>query len=385
MAVASQGCGPCPYRRRHPEQTALYQVVQQHLETYLAIAGEDDWDAQRVPAYVERQFRRYLECGILAHGFARARCPDCGHDFLVAFSCKGCGLCPSCNARRMAETAAHLVDHVIPPLPVRQWVLSVPKRLRWYLEREPQAVTAVLHILLRVIEAQLRRSSGASSHARFGAVNFIHRFGASLNRHVHYHCCVINGVFETIEDAGEFPQSVRFLPAAELTPEAVAVIAEQVRVRVLRWFARSGLIEADDVREMLAWENSGFSLDAAVRVAAHDRAGPHSEQGAPAALLCPPAVRARAPGAARCRARRLSVAQTPAQSCHGAGAYCAGLYRSSRGADPATGHEKGTAEEKRGQRLILRSAGWPLYGPQPSRTSRCSGTAPMAGWSPRRS
>jgi hypothetical protein len=273
MAVASQGCGPCPYRRRHPEQTALYQVVQQHLETYLAIAAEDDWDAQRVPAYVERQFRRYLECGILAHGFARARCPDCGHDFLVAFSCKGCGLCPSCNARRMAETAAHLVDHVIPPLPVRQWVLSVPKRLRWYLEREPQAVTAVLHILLRVIEAQLRRSSGASSHARFGAVNFIHRFGASLNRHVHYHCCVINGVFETIEDAGEFPQSVRFLPAAELTPEAVAVIAEQVRVRVLRWFARSGLIEPDDVREMLAWENSGFSLDAAVRVGAHDRAG----------------------------------------------------------------------------------------------------------------
>jgi hypothetical protein len=46
-----------------------------------------------------------------------------------------------------------------------------------------------------------------------------------------------------------------------------------VRVRVLRWFARSGLIEPEDVREMLAWENSGFSLDAAVRVGAHDRAG----------------------------------------------------------------------------------------------------------------
>ena len=66
---------------------------------------------------------------------------------------------------------------------------------------------------------------------------------------------------------------MRFRPAAELTPEALAAIAEQVRVRVLRWFARSGLIEPDDVREMLAWENSGFSLDAAVRVGAHDRAG----------------------------------------------------------------------------------------------------------------
>ena len=273
MAVASQGCRPVPYGRRRPEQTALYQIVQQHLETYLALAREDDWNVQRVPAYVEREFRRYLECGILAYGFARARCPDCGHDFLVAFSCKGRGLCPSCNARRMAETAAHLVDHVFPPLPVRQWVLSVPKRLRWYLEREPRAISAVLHILLRVIEAHLRQGSGAGSHARFGAVSFIHRFGASLNRHVHYHCCVIDGVFEPAEDAGDIPQSVRFRPAAELTPEAVAAIAEQVRVRVLRWFARSGLIEPEDVREMLAWENSGFSLDAAVRVGAHDRAG----------------------------------------------------------------------------------------------------------------
>jgi hypothetical protein len=75
------------------------------------------------------------------------------------------------------------------------------------------------------------------------------------------------------EDAGDVPQSARFRPAAELTPEAVAAITEQVRVRVLRWFARSGLIEADDVREMLAGENSGFSLDVAVRVGAHDRAG----------------------------------------------------------------------------------------------------------------
>ena len=97
MAVASQGCGPAPYRRRHPEQTALYQVVQQHLETYLALAGEDDWDGKRVPAYVEREFRRYLCCGILAYGFARARCPDCGHDFLVAFSCKGRGYAECMN------------------------------------------------------------------------------------------------------------------------------------------------------------------------------------------------------------------------------------------------------------------------------------------------
>jgi hypothetical protein len=59
-------------------------------------------------------------------------------------------------------------------------------------------------------------------------------------------------VFESVEEAGDIPQSVRFCPAAELTPQALAAIAEQVRVRVLRWFARSGLIEPDDVREMRA-------------------------------------------------------------------------------------------------------------------------------------
>jgi hypothetical protein len=85
----------------------------------------------------------------------------------------------------------------------------VPKRLRWYLARESRAISAVRHILLRVIEVHLCWASGASSHARFGAVSFIHRFGASLNRHVHYHCCVIEAVFEPAEDAADVPKAVR--------------------------------------------------------------------------------------------------------------------------------------------------------------------------------
>jgi hypothetical protein len=71
----------------------------------------------------------------------------------------------------MAEVAAHLVDQVFPPLPVRQWVLSVPKRLRYFLQRDPEALGAVLHILLRVIEARLRQRSGCA-RGRLGAVSF---------------------------------------------------------------------------------------------------------------------------------------------------------------------------------------------------------------------
>jgi hypothetical protein len=72
----------------------------------------------------------YLDCGLLYFGFARAVCMTCCTGFVVAFSCKGRGVCPSCNGRHMAQTAAHLADHVIPPVPVRQWVISVPKRRR---------------------------------------------------------------------------------------------------------------------------------------------------------------------------------------------------------------------------------------------------------------
>jgi hypothetical protein len=79
----------------------------------------------------------WSDCGILACGFAHAYCDTCGHDFLVAFSCKGRGLCPSCTTRRMAEAAAHLVEHVFPQVPVRQWVVTFPRRLRFFLHRDP--------------------------------------------------------------------------------------------------------------------------------------------------------------------------------------------------------------------------------------------------------
>lgn len=110
---------PKLYNPRHPERTLLYQAVAEHYETWLDLAGSGQFDGQgdhHTPTpYVRQAFRKYLECGIFALGFARARCGDCGHDFLVAFSCKGRGVCPSCTTRRMAETAAHLTDHVLPP------------------------------------------------------------------------------------------------------------------------------------------------------------------------------------------------------------------------------------------------------------------------------
>jgi len=111
-----------------------------------------------VPRFVEREIRAFLHCGILAHGFVRVHCDECGLDRVVAFSCKGRGFCPSCGGRRMADTAAHLVDRVLPEVPVRQWVLSLPWQLRYRLAYDAPLVQGVLGIFVRAVFASLRET-----------------------------------------------------------------------------------------------------------------------------------------------------------------------------------------------------------------------------------
>lgn len=147
-----------------------------HVNRTLAMAGQPHF-GRRVGsvalALSEREFRRYRDCGILAHGFARARCADCGHDFIVAYSCKGQVDCPYCTTRRMAETAAQLIDLVFPRVPVRHWVLSFPKRLRYHLDNAGLQ-NAVLHSFLNAIQGMLQGLADARGecNVRLGAVVF---------------------------------------------------------------------------------------------------------------------------------------------------------------------------------------------------------------------
>jgi Transposase zinc-binding domain len=151
---------PVHYERRRPEETTLYRLVQEHIESFLGQVETECGSALR--EFVKAEFDAFLECGILAHGFLRLRCRECAHEKLVAFSCKRRGFCPSCGARRMAETAAHLIDHVIPPVPVRQWVWSFPIPLRILFAAQPQLLAPLLQVIHRVIAAflikQARRS-----------------------------------------------------------------------------------------------------------------------------------------------------------------------------------------------------------------------------------
>jgi hypothetical protein len=112
-----------PYVPRAAADTVLHGLVHEHLETFLATAAART-DGMGLPHFIEREFRAFLRCGVLVHGFARVCCDECAFERLVPFSCKTRAVCPSCGGWRMAERAAHLVETVLPTVPVRQWVLA---------------------------------------------------------------------------------------------------------------------------------------------------------------------------------------------------------------------------------------------------------------------
>ena len=179
----------------------------------------------------------------------------------------------------MAQTAAHLVDHVIPPVPVRQWVISVPKRLRGFLADRPAAVAALTRIFIEEIERLLGAAAGVTSDAsgpaaarpRLGAVSFLHRFGSALNHHMHLHVCATEGVFVPAADGAGCDASPAFLPARPINQADLAALTERVRRRVIHWFRLTRLLDTAAAADMLTWENSGFSVDASVRITLIDR------------------------------------------------------------------------------------------------------------------
>jgi hypothetical protein len=147
------------YRPRRPTETVLYGLVREHLASFLAHARESHDGG--VPRYVEAELRAYLKCGVFSEGFTRCHCDACGHDLLVAFSCKGRSVCPSCCGRRMANVAAHLVDRVLPDVPVRQFVLSLPFELRRLAAFKADVLTALARIFVEAIFAEQRGAPSA--------------------------------------------------------------------------------------------------------------------------------------------------------------------------------------------------------------------------------
>src|SRR5262249_19770033 len=232
------------YAPRDPSRTVLYHVIADHLETFLASLDADP-AATGLPAYVAREFYAYLQCGILAHGFLRLGCDTCPKALLLPFSCKRRGFCPSCAARRMAQTAAHLVECVMPWVPTRQWVVSVPVPLRYWMAAS-QDLTAQVHTIIRTTIGQYYVNQAVThsvprDKVQPGSVTFIQRFGSALNVNLHFHCVFMEGVYLDRTEAGLKP---RFVKAAPPSDADIATVLQKLSHRVIRMLRRLGYLEA---------------------------------------------------------------------------------------------------------------------------------------------
>jgi hypothetical protein len=228
------------YARHAPERTLLYALVEAHYPDFIArIAAED----RSLPEYVRAEFEQYLRCGVLEHGFVRVLCEQCHAERLVAFSC--------CGARRMAESARHLVEDVFGARPVRQWVLSFPYPLRLLFASKPEAIGPVLAIVHRVIGGWLADQAGIDRPAaQCGAVTLIQRFGSALNLNIHFHMLWLDGVYEATTEPSQ--RKPRLHRARAPTSAQLTQLAGRIAHRVCRHLARQGWLEGEDESAFLS-------------------------------------------------------------------------------------------------------------------------------------
>ncbi|MBK8261908.1 MAG: transposase [Nannocystis sp.] len=175
----------------------------------------------------------FAGCGDFEKGFVRTACRTCGDELRVPFACKGRGFCPSCMGRRMAEGAALLVDHVLPAVGVRQWVLSFEGRMAVRLGYDRALLARVAGAFARALlhdmrwEVKERHGLASVQPLHAGVFTAVQRFRSDLGLYVHLHCLVTDGAFE---EAGA---DVRFLPARAPTPGRMTAVLAQVHKAVV--------------------------------------------------------------------------------------------------------------------------------------------------------
>jgi hypothetical protein len=261
--------GSAPYIPHRPEQSLLHRVIREQIESFLVRSRDRGHPA---PRFVEQELRAFLRCGVLAHGFLRLHCDDCGCDRLVPFSCKRRGFCPSCGGRRMADTAAHLVDRVLPEVPIRQWVLTLPYPLRYRCAYDAKLASAVLRAFVRALFAELRRRVRRHCRAldlHCGAVTFLQRFGSALNLNLHFHTLALDGAHTGIRGPDA---PTRFLPLPPPDDDEVARVLAGTARRLQRLLAE----RAGEDEDAFARDEPLLALLAAASLRGRSASGPNS-------------------------------------------------------------------------------------------------------------
>ena len=215
------------YRARAPG-SPLSRIVLNNLQEFGHwLKSPPDLRARPLPGVIT-SLEKFIECGVMRYGAVRFRCPECGHDVLVALSCKRRG-CPSCDAKRSAVITGQALERLLAFVPYRQWVLVVPKRLRYFLNHNP----VLAGELSRIFAGEINRYLCQNTTGTPAQLHFIQRFGGALNLHIHVHAVVSDGVFSLKTNAiGR--KEVVFTPVSCPTDQQLAAIVTAVRKKLIR-------------------------------------------------------------------------------------------------------------------------------------------------------
>lgn len=196
----------------------------------------------------------FIDCGDYLKGMARIRCTnsDCVHDYFRPFSCKGFYVCPSCSQKRTILMAEHLTEEVFLRLPHRQFVFTLPKALRVFFRNNRKLFADITQLIFSIIKEFYKEATGKTIQT--GMVISHQTFGDMLRWNPHFHCIVLDGGFDE-------EMNFIYIPFSDLKK-----MTEYFRRKVITLFLKIELLNKNFARNLLSWQNSGFSIDNSVQI-----------------------------------------------------------------------------------------------------------------------
>lgn len=230
----------------------LYRVFAHHFEHFLS---EYESRFEREYGYfrpvAKDVVERYLDCGNPRCGFARIRCPGCRTEYLLTFSCKTRGFCPSCQAKRVEIWGEWVRERLLWDVPHRQVVFTIPKMLRIFFKFKRRLLGELCRAALRALNRYFEVAAGEPLIP--GVIAVIQTFGDRINFHPHLHLLVTAGGLDV---AGVFCEIARFDDAR---------LSDLFAREVLAMLVGKDLLSPEWAERLLSWRHSGFNVHSLVR------------------------------------------------------------------------------------------------------------------------
>ena len=248
------------YRRRKPQCSPYYQCIEDYYEEFKR-TYEKNFSQKYgyLRSHIEKVIYQYLDCGILHNGFARIRCHSCGHENILAFSCKRRHFCPSCHAKRCVEFGEFLCKSILKKVPHRHFVFSIPKILRKYFLFNRNLLKDLSRISWETVR-DYYRGTCIKEGGNPAAVAVIQTFGDFLSFNPHIHILAADGCF-----CGD---GFFYAPSIDIDTAAIEKLFIH---RIFKMLLKKNLITERLVELIHSWRHTGFSTYCGKRIYPKDK------------------------------------------------------------------------------------------------------------------